>query len=518
MVLNRSPEVRRSQPFMLPPSSQREMAVLRAVSALFASLNEEGIRYCHWKSNHRLERGLAGRTDLDLLVDPAHRDAFQRILAEHDVKPMDAPPGKAYPGLGHYLGFDWDTGGLFHLHVHYALVLGEQYVKNYSLPLVDPFLDSAELRQGVRVPLPELELIVLSLRALLKYRDRDVVKDLVKIRLPGIPDHIRREIDWLLGRTTLAQIEDALRGLPLDLPPGLVLEFLRAVKEDPRKGRAFLRLRGGVRKALRPYQRLGRLAASGAYFWNLARKMLLQGSGPDRQLSLPGRGLMIALVGVDGAGKSSMASEVAQWLRWRLHVPFYYLGSKQPSLWTSGSYILFRMARRSHREISRVLGKDHPLPVWIAKARQNLLALHYLFVGRDRYRRYRRARAEAEAGAAVVFDRYPFEAPLDGPEIRRIDGGCLNATSRLLARMEERLYRRYAPVDLLLLLEVAPETAHMRKPGHSLEAIWAKRAALQGVKDQITKEGQEGCWVSIDAGQSKEDVLLEIKRSIWGAL
>jgi thymidylate kinase len=516
--LNRSPEVRQSPPFMLPPSLQGEMAVLHAVADLFSALNEAGVRYCHWKSNHRLEWGLAGRTDLDLLVDPDHTDAFQRILARFDVKPLDAPPGKAYPGLAHYLGFDWDTGDLFHLHVHYALVLGEQHVKNYSLPLVERFLDSAELRQGVKVPPPDLELVVLSLRALLKYRDRDGVKDLLSVRSPGIPEHIRREIAWLLGRTTLEQVAETLDDLALPLPSGMVLEFLRAVQQDPRQGRLFLGLRRRLRRALRPYQRSTRLQASASYFLRVGRKRLLQGNGPDRQMTLPGRGLMIALVGIDGAGKSTMASKVTQWLSWRLHVPFYYLGSKQPSIWTSASYMLFRMARRSHREISKALGEDHGLPVWIAKARQILLASHYLFVGRDRYRRYRRARREVEAGAVVIFDRYPFEAPLDGPEIRRIDEGRLNAASRFLARLEERLYAGYAPVELLVLLEVAPETARGRKPDHALESIQAKRAALQSVKDQIISEEDEWGWVSIDAGQSTEDVLLAIKRSIWAAL
>ena len=41
--------------------------VLEAAALLFASLNEEKVRYCHWKSNEHLLEGLAGQTDLDVL-------------------------------------------------------------------------------------------------------------------------------------------------------------------------------------------------------------------------------------------------------------------------------------------------------------------------------------------------------------------------------------------------------------------------------------------------------------------
>ena len=49
------------------------------------------------------------------------------------------------------------------------------------------FLESRRRQDGVPVPAPELELGVLSVRALLKYRARDVVKDVLEDPLAGDP-------------------------------------------------------------------------------------------------------------------------------------------------------------------------------------------------------------------------------------------------------------------------------------------------------------------------------------------
>jgi len=516
--LNLNSETRQSQTYIVQPPSDEGSNVLQAVTRLFDELNQQDIRYCHWKSNLRLGWSVAGRTDLDLLIDPHHEQDFKRILANQSIKFILAPVGKQYPGLEHYLGFDDQTGRLFHLHVHFALVLGEQFVKNYSLPLEKEFLDTTRYNYGVKIPAPELELIVLTLRALLKYRDRDIVKDVLSIRSPGIPDHILNEIIWLLEQTSLEQVKQTVQSLPVALDPNIFLEFLETMRDAPRDGVTLFLLRSRVRQMLQPYQRRNRLFSSLQYFMRLGRKMFIQRSAPDRQMTRPNHGLTIALVGVDGAGKSTLCAELTDWLRWKVDTPFYYLGSKQPSVWTSWSYILFRVARRSHRELSAVLNKDNMLLKWLANVRQVLLASHYYFVGRDRFGRYQIAKREAGNGSVVIFDRYPFEAPLDGPEIYLIDDGLINSITRNLSRKEQELYAKFEPVDMLILLNVDPEVSLQRKPDHPLETIRAKNVALNAVKTRIAEEPEKWNWVSIDAEAPFEEVLLHLKKLVWAAL
>ncbi|WP_213291238.1 hypothetical protein, partial [Bradyrhizobium sp. sGM-13] len=50
-----------------------EVSSKELIRRLFNSLEQNGIRHCHWKSNVRLEATLAAAEDIDLLVD--QRDA-----------------------------------------------------------------------------------------------------------------------------------------------------------------------------------------------------------------------------------------------------------------------------------------------------------------------------------------------------------------------------------------------------------------------------------------------------------
>jgi hypothetical protein len=204
---------------------------------------------------------------------------------------------------------------LFHLHVHYQLVLGEAFVKNYCLPVEGPFLDSTRLLEGARVPAPELEIAVLSIRILLKYRDRDALKDILSIRSPGIQRAYLSEIEWLLDQTSLESITHVVEGQADVLPVEIVVEFLKTVTSNPRAGKTLLSLRGRLRRALIPYRRQAPLAASVEYFremWGQRKSLVL--SSPAVRMTLPEGGISLALVGVDGAGKSTLTEILVRWL------------------------------------------------------------------------------------------------------------------------------------------------------------------------------------------------------------
>lgn len=489
-------------------------AALETAAALFAALNREGIRYCHWKSNLRLARGLCGATDLDVLVDPADAERFRAHLDRLAVRRVLAPPGKRYASIEDYLGFDAPSGQLFHLHVHYRLVLGEQFVKNYSLPLESRFLDGARPRLDVMTPPAELELLVLCLRALLKYRDRDGVKDVFGIRSPGIPAHIMDELHWLAAHTTPEQVRTAATESLGTATADAIDDFLRLIRRAPRDGRALLRLRGTVRTTLRPYRRSGRLPALGRYLAESVRRRNRLRFGPPRKMSLPGGGVSLALLGADGAGKTTVAADLTAWLGRMMEVRGHYQGSKQPSWASEQFYTGFRAFRRGHRSFSARFGAGNPVARFLAGTRQLLLYGHYLSVGVDRYRRHRAGRRAASAGAVVLYDRFPLVAPLDGPAIRRSAGGATG----LMAGLEEALYDRFQPPDLFLVLAVDPDISVRRKPDHSREAIEEKACLLQ----RLTRDPALGPVaernVVIDAGRPLACVLADARQAVWAAL
>jgi thymidylate kinase len=503
-----------------------------ALREVLDDLARRGIRYCSWKSNEHLREALEGRTDLDLLVHADDLVAFRAVVAEHGLKRLVPPPRADFPGMEHHLGFDDGSGRLFHLHVHDRLVLGERYVKNHRIPLEAAFLRTNGLLDGVPVPEPALELGVLAVRVLLKYRPRDAVKDVLGIRTPGITEPMAVELRWLLA---LASVEEVagVDGVREALPVDVVTDFLRAFVHDARDGATFFLLRGRLRRELRVHRRVGRVRAtarSGIETW--ARRRRFRRRPPELGMRPANGGVAIAIVGADGAGKTTITAEIGRWLRWKLRVDSFYMGSKEPSVASRAAYLAFRATRRGGRAVASRLGGGSPLQRLLEALGRVALASHHLANAHDRLRRYREGSRSVRDGRVVLFDRFPLEAIssrddhrlLDGPEIERALGPVSGRVAGWLARREERLYRRFSLTDRLIVLEVTPQVALERKPDHRAEVVERKSRAATEIAELATSRayrglaGREVVVSRVDADAPMEVVLREVKARVWDGI
>jgi hypothetical protein len=504
------------------PPTTGPTSPIPALVSLLAEADRLGIRQCSWKSNEHLDAGLAGTTDVDLLVDPRDLDRFRALLARHGLRPLVPSPGGAHPGIEHHLGMDRASGRLFHLHVHDRLVVGEHGVKNYRLPMERSFLDTARRVDGATLPLPEVELAVLSIRALLKYRARDVVKDVLDIRSIGVPEEIRAEIAWLMAQTDLAAVRRAVAEADIAVPAELLVRFLQVVRDRPRSGLALLGLRTRLRHRLRAHRRRSRVGVEAERLrvaW--ARRSRLRRGPPRRRMTPAGGGVVVAVVGADGAGKSTVTSAVATWLGWKLDVRVMHLGSNDPSWVTQGLYLVFRGLRRSHAGLAS-RGRGRSLVRAVAVLRDDVLALHCLAVVRDRRRVHRRGRAAARGGSVVLFDRFPLVALADGDDLRVLDGPRIvdrvhgaSPLGALLRRVERRAYRRFEPPDRVIALDVPPAVAIARKPDHDAAVVTAKAravAVLRAARDVAAPVR------FIDVDRPLDEVLHAVQREVWDAL
>jgi thymidylate kinase len=150
--------------------------------------------------------------------------------------------------------------------------------------------------------------------------------------------------------------------------------------------------------------------------------------------------------------------------------------------------------------------------------RSFFLAAHYYLVGKDRQKRYRLAKDQSRRGSIVIFDRFPFFSPLDGPEISESLEKNQGWAVRKLADMENKLYKSFDTLDLLIVLEVDPGESIKRKPDHSPETIRYKYEALARLKRDLGGEEGKFKWVVVNANEPIDDVLLEIKRTLWALL
>ncbi len=514
------------EPQTMPGPDPRPPDEIPALAALLEELAERGVRYCSWKSNDHLLEGLAGRTDLDLLVARDDAVEFREVVARHGGKPLVPQPYAAYPGMEHFLGVDRGSGRLFHLHVHSRLVLGERYVKNHHLPLEGRTFASLRMLEGVPIPSADVELAILCVRALLKYRARDVVKDVLGIRTPGIPEETLREIGWLLSQTTASDVVAVFEGDPGGIDEATITAFLDVIRHRPRSGWALLRLRGQVRRSLRGSQRSGRIHVTSSYLATVwRRRTRWRWRQVETGMKPAGGGFGVAFVGADGAGKSTLVEAVAGWLAWKLVVRSYYLGSKQPSRMSRWSYTAFRACRRATRSIEARLTPRTIMARPTAYARDVFLASHHLAVAHDRLRRLEAARRDVSAGRVVIFDRFPMERLGADPDHRLLDGPQIPSAlpspgSRLvrsLAAREARIYGRFELPDELVVLRVSPDVSIARKPDHDHMTVTRKgRAVLQLAR---AAEAVMGSTVTvIDADRPFDEVLRRVQGRVWDAI
>jgi thymidylate kinase len=489
---------------------------LGAVTVLFSRMMDEEIVHCHWKSNEHLRAATQGETDLDLLVDRSDASRLGRLLAETGYKRFTAAPERGHAGIEDYLGLDDRTGTLLHLHLHYRLVLGEKFLKGYCLPWERVLLSGRVLEPetGLYISAPEAESVLLAVRAAMKLRGRDVL--LAASASPGASDDLLREARWLAQRVDrhrlLSLATELLGPVAGPLVPGLL--------DDGLSRSGLRRFRRAIAPVLEPYRAFSpsearrlRWSREWRARWGRARRRLL-GTSHALRFGCPRGGLVIALLGADGSGKSTLTQALQAWLGWKLEVLPLYLGFGDGPV---------SPTRRPLQLLKRMYAR-RPRPGTPSGARAAAAVgfkavwriLYAWSVAREKQGRLERARRARHVGSVVIADRYPQAQVMgmgDGPLLAQWSArrGVLGAA----ARWELGVYRRLETVapDLVIKLHVSPEVSARRKQDGAVESL-AQRA--ETVHSISFPPGTR--VVDLNADQPLDAVLLQAKRAVWDAL
>lgn len=491
------------------PETARAPALAR-VSALVAALDAAGVSFCHWKSNDQLARSWSGENDLDLLVERRHADRLLAVAAALGFKRMESRLDRRFPGLEDYYGLDPASGRFVHLHVHYALVLGEALLKNHRLPIEREMLATARRDGGMPVADPAVELAVLVVRALLKKRALQLLRPGSSRRLSA---STRAELGFLLSRTSPADARAFVAAHLRALPPELFDEGLEALRSDVPLWR-LLALRRRWLVALAPYRRQGRLGAAALF---VARRLFLfftlRLSGhPPRKRPATG-GLAIALLGSDGSGKSTAVEDLSTWLGHVCDVRRAHLGKPPRSaparLLDRAIGALRRLAGPRAGTAWSLPGDAREAPAWL----QWLNGLQLLLLARARFREYRRVRRLVGQGAVVLCDRFPRRelALMESPGAQALPLAS-HWSLRGLVAAEQRLYARIDPPEVTLVLRVTPEVAAGRT-GDAADFVLRRAREVRAFADA----GHPGVLV-VDADQSLERVREALREAVWSVL
>jgi thymidylate kinase len=235
-------------------------------------------------------------------------------------------------------------------------------------------------------------------------------------------------------------------------------------------------------------------------------------------------GALIAIVGGDGAGKSTVVDSLSAWLSTYFETTTAHLGKPGWS-WTTTTV-------RGILKIGQLCGLYPAEASFQATLKQkSFLSPGYPWLlrevcrARDRYWTYVQAQRFAANGGLVILDRFPLPEIrlMDGPQgerflteltngpqaERRLAPRRADRLARLLVSLEESYYEQIVPPELIIVLRVDPEIAVQRRTGEDPIAVRERSTEIW----KLNWERSDAHV--IDASKSKAAVLREAKALIW---
>lgn len=492
-------------------------AGLAVIRQLFGRLHAADLRYCHPKSNEHVDASIRGFSDLDVLVENGRSDDLQRILADVGFRRFQATALTAYPAVEDYLALDEATGRIVHLHLHHRLTVGQMHLKGYRLPWERELFNTRrfDAENGLYIAQPEMELLLLLTRDALKRRLRLNVAEWLG-RKPKKGD-FAREFAWLAARSdpdVISALAGRLIGAQAEEPLRRLLQSAASAEDR----RAFAAV---VRPALRLHRTYGWLTAAvfmpvREAFWvlgGLSRRQF-HWAFPMRRIS-PRGGMVVAFLGSDGAGKSTLCADTAKWLGGKLDVVPIYFGSGD-----GPSSLLRKPLQLARSLIDRRTPSADPVARRSGsrgKLRSLALIPWALSLSLEKRSKFRRMVQARNRGIMVVCDRFAQD------QVQGFNDGRLLAhlaespwrIVRAMAAWEAAPYQtsKFDPPDVVIKLVASPEVALSRRPEMRAEEIALRIAAVRSLNYP-----EQTLVAEIDADQPLEDVKLAVRRLIWGVL
>ena len=480
--------------------------MLGKIASLTSALDRAAISYCHWKSNESIDASLRGVNDLDLLV--AREDAlrFRSVLADFGFVQVRPTPDREILGIEDFIGLDDESGKMIHVQPHYELILGDDMTKSYRIPIEREYLASATVgTAGIPLPEPAFEYLVFVVRMVLKHCPAEALV----ARKGRLTQSERRE---------LADLEQRLGPSGADELRHSLLPFLddetfdlgrRAIERDAglllraTAGRRMVRCLVGQSRHRPAIDSILKVRAR----WRASRRRMI---GPRRRKHPTSGGLIVAVVGGDGSGKSSLVDGLVGSLDSTIDVMRAHLGKPPRSRLTRVITRPLRILR------NRGAFSQTRLPAWhVHEDFPGIVyALWHTLIARDRFLLYARMRRAAERGIVVISDRFPLDriTNMDGRRLGALPGVADRPLARWLRDREDLYYRRILPPDVILVLRVPPAVAVGRRDDQDGEFVRLRAAEIWDADWDLS-----GAHV-LDASRTQAEVFSDARAIVWAHL
>lgn len=474
--------------------------MLRIYVRLFEQLNQE-IPYVVWKACHELRQALGGKGDIDLLVEFEYQQRFREIMFEYGFVHAQFNLLN-FPFIDHYYAHDNVSGKICHLHIYFKIVTGESHLKSYHIPIEhevigNRFLNSLNLYE----PSYSDQALMYSMRHYMKrasligfffwlYEKKDYFEEY---------DYIKRGLKSA-GREDSYMDENRLYSLfnfhSIDMTTG-VSGYSRAKDK-------ILSISG--------FRRFSTMEAAWKSLYNFNVRLFFKAFQIKKKFDC---GIVLAISGVDGSGKSSMVKELHDWLGKHFDVAVLHLGRPSPNKFTfmlRPLLFLYRVIKGKNR--NNINNSTDCSKGDVLKKKDGFIwSIRYLALAFERYVLAHKAQALAGKGTIVICDRYPTfsHGKMDSPRIE--PGG--SRIVEIMRHYEQQFYERLPKANGLMFLDVSME-----------EAVNRNRARIK--KDKETDDeiifrhkNNQGLDFSaeqvdiVDANRDYDSVLKSLKSISW---
>ena len=476
------------------------------VCSVLRELESNDLNYVHWKSNEHLDKSVTGLTDLDILFDYEHYEKIVEILLKQGFKRYNAPCFKQYPFIEDFVYINPEQNTVVHIHAHFKLIVGETNVKNYHLNWESHIFKNRIYNKeySIYTISPEYELLLLIVRVSLK---ENFSRKYGIRRFLNSSDEERknseREFAWLKERIDFKIFEQlVLKYFDMELAAEIIQTtecsfFYDNIKIYSKK----------IREKLKNKRRKGFIASffieNSREIRYFSRKILNKTTFFDipvkRIINDNEGGIICTIVGVDGAGKTTISKELCKILSKKFDVRFVYMGSGKGDssiLRTPLNYL-----RTRYSQVRRKKGKEIK-ESYVDKEHKSIFSLRDLFniiwavtLLIERNTRLNRIRRLKNRGFIVVTDRYPQINTLeynDGPLLQKYADTHL-FFFKYLAQLEMKIFRKvqFISPNIVIKLSANVDVIRSRRPEMTSETIERKIIGLEiqdyGNKDTIVR-------------------------------
>lgn len=471
---------------------------------LIETLDKEDISSCHWKSNLLLNEALGGYDDLDLLVGREDIMKFEMAIFSLGFKEA-SNQNIAFSSVKHFYGFDIKSGNILHLHVYYQIKTGPSWTKSMRFDFEEYFLKNLMTHEsGMKVPEKHIEFVLFILRIMMKYSkvNEYILVEKENKRTP-------REIEYLLNGMDRNKLDLFLELYFPEISQEQLMEYVEIIKE----GTFFKRFISAntLKYKLSRYRRQGVLDEGFENIRQFSYRVLNKLHFKQKK-KLHSAGTMIIIAGLDATGKTTITTELNEWLGKNLTVSRVHFGKPPSTVLTFPINMAIKLMRKkSSNSILRSSVKNEQ------SAKSMLYIIRQVTLAYDRQALIKKQWQKTSNAEIVLCDRYKSE-DFGVMDSKRLNPDSYTGFKKRLAQIENKLYNTMPEPDILFYLNVPVEVAVKRNEERIKEGKESEEFIRIRHKENKDLVYRARLNYKIDTDREYNQVIQDIKSKIWSMI